>query len=86
MNDHGEIRGLLHADRRERAESHQHLAIAGDHHDAALGLREREAEADHCRLPHRPPQRKAEIGIARGGDVPPVEPRPAITKRSFLLF
>ena len=46
----------MRADRGERAEAHQHLAVAGDHDDAALRLREREAEAHHRRGAHRAPQ------------------------------
>src|ERR1700686_3536560 len=32
-----EVRRALHADRRERAEPHQHLAVAGDDGDPAVG-------------------------------------------------
>jgi len=85
-DDHGEIRRLLHADPSRASESHQHLAIAGDHHDAALGLREREAEADHCRRPIAPHSGKLRSASPAAVMSHAVEPRPAITKRSFPLF
>ena len=48
----------------------QHLAVAGDHQDAALRLREGETEPDHRRLPHRAPQGEAQIRVPGGRDVP----------------
>ena len=54
-HDDDEILRLLHPDGGERAHAHQHLAVAGEHGDAALGLGEREAEPDHGGAAHRAP-------------------------------
>lgn len=41
-----EVGELLRADCGERAQPHQLLTVAGDDDDAALGLRQRQPEAD----------------------------------------
>src|SRR5262249_16825609 len=66
----GQVLRLLHADRGERSQPHEHLAVAGDDEHPAPRLRERKAETHHRRLTHRAPERKAERRIARRGDVP----------------
>jgi hypothetical protein len=65
----GEICWLLDADRREAAEAHQHLAVAGDHRGAAVGTRKRKPETNHRRTAHRAPKIEIERMIACGGDV-----------------
>jgi hypothetical protein len=72
-----EVRRALHGDRGETAETHEQLAVAGDHEDPSLGLREREAEADHSGPAHRAPERKVQRAVAGRGDVPSgaAEPR-----------
>src|SRR2546430_13242957 len=65
-----QIRRLLHADRGERADSHQHLAIPGDHQHSSPGLSHRKPEADHRRLAHRAPEWKVERRVTGGGDIP----------------
>src|ERR1700730_9000980 len=44
---HRQGRRALHADCRERAEPHQHLAITGDDEDTAVGPGNRQPEPDH---------------------------------------
>src|SRR5258706_4782812 len=51
----GEVARALRADRGETAQAHQHLAVPGDDEHAARGLRERKAQTDHARRPHRAP-------------------------------
>jgi hypothetical protein len=65
-----QVRRLLDRDGRERADAHQHLAIAGQHQDAAVRLRERDAQADHGRAPHAAPQRQVQRVVLHRGDVP----------------
>ena len=60
------LAGRLGGDGGQRAEAHQHLAIAGEHQDAAVGLRQSEAEADHGGAAHRAP----EVEIERRGRRP----------------
>src|SRR6185437_10728270 len=55
-DDNREIGRPLVADGRKRTEPHQHFAVAGDHHDATLRLRERKTEPDHGGATHRAPQ------------------------------
>ena len=68
-HDDGEIFRLLDADGGEAAHAHQHVAIAGQHGDAAIGLRQSEPEADHRGAAHRAPQIEVERMIAGRGDV-----------------
>jgi hypothetical protein len=65
-----QVRRLLHADGGERAQAHQHLAVAGDDQHAPLRLGKRETQPHHGGLPHRAPHREAERRVSRGGDVP----------------
>ena len=60
----------LHADRRERAESHQHLAVAGHDEHATRGLGHCEAEPDHRRRTHRAPQIEITLVFAHRGGIP----------------
>jgi len=53
-----QIARRLDADRSERAQAHQHLAIAGNHEHATRRLRERQPQPDHGRRAHRAPQRE----------------------------
>src|SRR5579883_342334 len=48
----------------ERAHTHQHLAIAGQHQHPPVGAGERKAEADHCRPAHRAPEIEVERPVA----------------------
>src|SRR5207247_7018109 len=64
------MRPRLPADRCARADSHQHLAIPGDHQHSSPGLSQRKPEADHRRLAHRAPERKVERRVTGGGDIP----------------
>jgi hypothetical protein len=59
----------LQADGRETAHPHQHLAIARDHHDRQLGLRQRDAQPDHDRAAHGAPQIEIAVMIAGGRDI-----------------
>ena len=54
-HEDAEIRGRLVADHAERADAHQQLAVAGDAHDAAPGLREGNPSAVGTARP-MPPQ------------------------------
>ena len=65
----GEIGRPPHRDRRERADAHQHLAVAGHHQHAALRLRQRQAEPDHRRTAHRAPEIEVERMVARRGAI-----------------
>src|ERR1700722_19808214 len=65
----GQIAGLLQADGRQTAHSHQHLAIACDHHDRQLGLRQRDPQRDHDRAAHGAPQIKIAVVISRRRDI-----------------
>ena len=69
QHDDGEVPGLLQADGRKTAHSHQHLAVAGDHHHGQLRLRQRDAEPDHDRAAHGAPQIEIAVMIAGGGDI-----------------
>jgi hypothetical protein len=51
------------------AERHQHVAIAGDHGDAAARLRERQAEADHRRAAEAAPNIEVPRIITTGSDI-----------------
>ena len=65
----GEIPGGIGADRGERAEPHEHLAVSGDHDHAAPGLRARQAEPRHGGAPHRGPQIEVQRRVAGRGHV-----------------
>src|SRR5208282_2954484 len=63
-----EIAGALGRDGRERAETHEELAVPRDHEDAPLRPGKRQAEADHGRTSHRTPEIEIEGMVAgRGG-------------------
>ncbi len=63
-HDDREVFGLLDADGGEAAQPHQHVAVAGQHGDAAFGLRQRQPKADHRGAAHGAPQIKVERMIA----------------------
>src|SRR5688572_26532653 len=69
-HDDREIRRLLDADCGEGSETHKCLAVTSDGKDAALRLRECQAEADHRGLSHRAPHGKRERRVACRGAVP----------------
>ena len=60
---------LLQADGRKASHPHQHLAIARDHHDRQLWLRQRHAQSDHDGAAHGAPQIKITIMIAGRRDI-----------------
>src|SRR4051794_18662613 len=64
-----EIARVLRRDRRQRAEAHEELAVAGDDEHRASRLREGEPEPDHRGAAHRAPKIEVERMIAGGGDV-----------------
>ena len=66
----GEVARALCTDGGETPQAHQHLAIPGDDEHSALGLRERKAQTDHARRPHRTPQREGERMVPRGRAIP----------------
>ena len=59
----------MQADGREAAHPHQHLAIARDHQHRQVGLRQRDAEADHHRAAHGAPQIEIAVMVAGRGDI-----------------
>ena len=59
----------MQADGRKTADSHQHFAVACDHHHRQLRLRERKAQPDHDSATHGAPQIEIAVVIAGGGDV-----------------
>ena len=67
--DDRKIFRLLDADGGERAERHQHVAVAGDHGDAAVGARQREAEAHRRRAAKPAPDVEIARIVAAGRDV-----------------
>ena len=68
-HDDREIVRLLDADGGEAAEPHQHVAVAGEHGDAAVRPRQREPEPDHGGAAHGAPEIEVQRMIAGGGDV-----------------
>ena len=60
-----QVRGARGRDRGERAQVHQHVAVAVEHDDAAIGTRQRDAEADRRGQPHRADHVEAGVGVAR---------------------
>ena len=68
-HDDREIVRLLDPDGREAAQPHQHVAVAGDHRDAAIRARERKSQADHRGGAHRAPEIEIQRMIAAGRDV-----------------
>ncbi len=69
-DDDAQVPGPLHRDGRQRAQSHEHLAVAGDHQHPPRRLGQGEAEADHGRAPHSAPDVEVRLSIARRGGVP----------------
>ena len=66
----GEIARPLDADGGERAQPHQHLAVAGDDRDAPLRLRQRQPEPDHGGAAHGAPEIEIAVVVAGGGEIP----------------
>ena len=68
-DDHGQIFRLGDRNRRQAAEAHQLLAVAGQHQHAALRLRLGKTEADHRSSTHRAPEIEVAVVIADGINV-----------------
>ena len=62
-HDHGQVGRLPGPDRAQGADAHQLLAVAGDHHDRALRLRDRDPQADRDGRAHGPPQVEVEVPV-----------------------
>src|SRR5262249_13769171 len=69
-DDDGEIGWPLVANGRKRTQPHQHFTVTGDHRDAAIRPREREAQSDHGGPAHRAPQIEVARIVPRRGEIP----------------
>src|SRR5690606_34468177 len=69
-NENAKVLRRLVGDNAERADAHHHLAVAGNREDAALGLRERNAQCRGYGKAHATPRVEILGLIAGGGDVP----------------
>ncbi len=69
-HDDGEVGWPLDADRREPAEAHEQLAVAGHHEHPALRPGERQAEPDQRGAAHGAPEREGQRMVAGRGRVP----------------
>ena len=85
-DDDGQVRRALHPYGRERAQSHQHLAISGDDEDAAVGLGDRQAEPDHCCRAHRTPEIKVPVVVADRLGIPGRRAEPGYEHKVAAIF
>ena len=69
--------GCFDADGGEAAHAHQHIAVAGDDGDAAVGPRQRQPEPDHRGAAHGAPEIEVERMVAGRGDIPGRRAEPA---------
>jgi len=69
-DDDREVARLLHADGRERAETHQQLAVPRDDEHAPARLGEREAQPHHRAAAHPAPRIEGQGMVVHGSAVP----------------
>src|SRR5580700_11567630 len=81
-----QVRRALHADRRERAQSHQHLTVAGDDENAAVGLGNRQPQADHRRRAHCTPQIEVVLVVGDRRGIPGRRAEPGDEQRIAAIF
>src|SRR5580704_942603 len=82
----GKVWRALHPNRREPAQPHQHLTVAGDDENAAVGPGDRQPQPDHRRRAHCAPQIEVVLVVGDRRGIPGRRAEPGNEQQIAAIF